>query len=200
MRVATIRRADALQALSHPLRVRVLEELRRPASAAEVARRLGESRQKVNYHLKELERAGLAEQVGERRAGNFVESLYRSVARSFVVSPEVAWADPRRVRAMRDQHSLESLVLLGERLQRDAAALLDRAAFEGEEIPSASVVAEVHFESEEDRTAFLKEYLSSLGRLVERFGGSEGEPYRMLVVAYPDPETGSDSEGEEEGT
>jgi DNA-binding transcriptional ArsR family regulator len=37
-----------VQALAHPLRVRILDELREPVSAAEVARRVGERRQNVN--------------------------------------------------------------------------------------------------------------------------------------------------------
>jgi MOSC domain-containing protein YiiM/biotin operon repressor len=80
-----------LHAVSHPLRVRILDELREPASAAEVARRLGESRQNVNYHLKELERGGLVYRVGERRAGGFVESLYRASATAVVVTSAGPW-------------------------------------------------------------------------------------------------------------
>src|SRR5712691_4740611 len=129
-RVHVLHDIESLQVLGHPLRVQILEALREPRSAAAVARRVGESRQRVNYHLKELERARLVEPVGERRSGNFIETLYRAVAGSFVVSPDVAWSDPRRVEALRQQHSLEKLVNVGERLQRDAVALLDRAAFD----------------------------------------------------------------------
>jgi len=39
----------ALQALAHPVRVRVLEALRSPSSAAAVAREVGEPRQNINY-------------------------------------------------------------------------------------------------------------------------------------------------------
>src|SRR5262245_23815025 len=59
--------AETLQALSHPTRVAILEALREPASAASVARTIGQPRQRVNYHLKELEHAGLVERVGEER-------------------------------------------------------------------------------------------------------------------------------------
>jgi DNA-binding transcriptional ArsR family regulator len=85
----------ALHALAHPLRVRILEQLREPASAAELARRLGESRQNLNYHLKELERGGLVRRVGDRPAGGFTETLYEANADSVVVSAggPVALAD-----------------------------------------------------------------------------------------------------------
>ena len=185
--VRTINDPDELQALSHPLRVRILDALREPDSAAAVARRVGEARQKVNYHLKELERSGLVVRTGERRNGNFVESLYRSSARTLVVSPRAAWGDPRRLAAMADQLSLENLVNLGERLARDAAVLLDRAAFDGAEIASAAVEAELAFESEADRAAFLDEYLATIGPLVKKYGTKGGAPYRVAVAVYPNP-------------
>lgn len=181
----TVEDAAALQALAHPLRIRILEALRAPESAAGVARRIGEPRQKVNYHVKELERAGLVRQTGERRAGNFVETLYEAVARTVLISPRVAWSDPARLEALRAQISLERLVDVGEHVQRDAALLLDRAAFDGEQIASASVEADVHFASEDDRAAFLREYVDALRELCERYGVSEGAPYRVVMAAYP---------------
>jgi DNA-binding transcriptional ArsR family regulator len=172
------------------MRVQILEALREPASAAAVARSIGQPRQKVHYHLKELAAAGLIEPLGERRVGNFVESLYRAVARTFLVSPEVAWAGPRRAEALGRQHSLQTLVLLGERLQRDAALLLDRAAFEGEQVASASVVAEARFASEAEREAFLGEYLRATAELLDKYGVKDGVAYRVLLAAYPEAEGG----------
>ena len=187
--VHAVREPEQLQALVHPVRVQILAALREPAAAATVARGIGQPRQKVNYHLKELERAGLVEQVGERRVGNFIESVYRAVARTFLVSPEVTWADPRRLEALRSQHSLQTLVLLGERLQRDAASLLARAAFDGEEIASASVLAEAHFAGEAEREAFLAEYVRATAELLEKYGQKEGAAYRVVLATYPEVES-----------
>jgi hypothetical protein len=128
--------------------------------------------------------------MGERRVGNFVESLFRSVARTFLVSPEVTWADGRRSETLASQHSLGMLVLLGERLQRDAAVLLDKAAFDGEEIASASVIADARFAHEEEREAFLSEYLHATSRLLEKYGNKKGAAYRVLLAAYPEAEGG----------
>ena len=191
-RVHLVETPEALQALAHPVRVRVLEALRAPGSAATAARAVGQPRQNVNYHLKELERAGLVRKVGERRNGNFIEALYQSVAPTIVVSPRAAWADPRRAAALREQLSLEHLVLVGERLGRDAAALLDRAAFDGEEIASAAVEADVHFADEAERAAFMREYLQLIGPLLRKYGNRDGTSYRVVLAAYPS--------GEEEGT
>ncbi len=183
---------EALQVLGNPLRVQILEALREPSSAAAVARQIGQPRQKVNYHLKELEGAGLIRHVRERRVGNFVESLFQAVARSFLVSSEVAWSDPRRLEALTRQHSLQTLFVLGERLQRDAAVLVDRAAFGGEEIASASVTAEVGFADEAEREAFLDDYLKATTELLDRYGKKGGDQYRVILAAYPKAEGGKE--------
>jgi DNA-binding transcriptional ArsR family regulator len=185
---------EVLAVLGHPLRIRILEALREPASAATVAREVGQPRQNVNYHLKELERAGLVVPVEERRVRNFIETRYQAVARSFVVSPQIAWADPRRIDALRSQHSLERLVLVGEQVQRDAAALLDRAAFDGEQIASAAVEVDVHFADERDRAAFLDEYLQAIRELTARHGARDGLPYKVVVAAYPIADTGTEEQ------
>jgi DNA-binding transcriptional ArsR family regulator len=185
--VHTIDDPDALQAVAHPLRIRILDALREPDSAAGVARRLGEARQKVNYHIKELERAGLLRHRGDRRNGNFVETLFQSTARTLVVSPRAAWGDPRRLAALVDQLSLEHLVTLGERLERDAAVLLDRAAFDGATIASAAIEGEVFLDTDRDRAAFLKEYLAAVGPVLKKYSTGSGTRYRVALAAYPDP-------------
>jgi DNA-binding transcriptional ArsR family regulator len=178
---------DEVQALTHPVRLAVLGALREEDSAAGVARAIRQSRQLVNYHLKELERAGLVERAGERRKGNFVEQLYRSVAASFTISPRLAWSGPERSRVLRDQVSLDHLVAMGERLQRDASDLLDRAAFDGEQIDSASVDADVRFADDAARSAFMTEYLALLGPLLKKHGSRAGAPFRVALAIYPDP-------------
>jgi len=187
-RVHTVRDGETLRALTHPTRIALLEHLREPASAAAIARKLGQPRQRVNYHLRALHDAGLVEKVGTQRHGNFVESLYRAAARSFVVAPEVAWADPRRTDALRRDQSLETLVTLGARLQHDAVALLDRAAFDDEPIPSAAVSAETWFAGERERAAFLREYLEATRKLVEKYGGAEGSAFRVVLAVHPNVE------------
>jgi len=185
----------SLHALTHPVRVRMLDLLREAQSAASVARAIREPRQKVNYHLKELERGGLVRPAGERRKGNMTEQLYQAVAGTFLVSPRVAWTDGRRGAALQDQASLAALVELGERLQRDAAELLDCAAFDGHEIPSASVSAEISFRDAAARGAFMTEYLEALGPLLRKHGAgrSAGAKYRLAMAVYPDPSGRSES-------
>ena len=86
------------------------------------------------------------------------------------MSPRLAWGGEDRDRALRDQVSLEQLVALGERLQRDAGELLDRAAFDGEQVASATVEGELTFSDEAARSAFMTEYLAMLGPLLKKHG------------------------------
>ncbi len=187
-RATTISAAGAVEALAHPIRRRVLAALRQPDSAASVARAIGLPRQKVNYHLKELERAQLVRPSGERRKGHLIEKLFQAVAGSFVVSPRFAWDDEQRERTLRDQVALARLVDLGEQIQRDASGLLDRAAFDGAQIPSASVEAEIRFADEAARSGFMTEYLAALGPLLSKYGSRDGRGFRVALATYPDPE------------
>lgn len=59
----------ALKAVAHPLRVRLLGELRTngPATATELAGRLGESSGATSYHLRQLARYGFVEADPDRR-------------------------------------------------------------------------------------------------------------------------------------
>ncbi len=187
-RTKTISDPGAIEALNHPIRRQVLAALREPDSAAGVARTIGLPRQKVNYHLKELARSSLVRETGERRKGHLIEKLYEAVAGSFVVSPRIAVDSEKRERALRDQVSLQRLVSLGEQLQQDAIGLLDRAAFDEEEIPSASVEAEICFDSEEARSQFMEEYLAALGPLLSKYGSKTGREFRVGLAVYPNPE------------
>jgi DNA-binding transcriptional ArsR family regulator len=179
---------EQVAAVAHPVRARILEALRTPDTAASVARRFGRSRQYVGYHLKELERLGLVRRAGERRKGNFLEQLYESTARRFVVSSRFATDPGRLASVFRDQVSLSQLLDLGERLQRDAAELVDLAAFEGRKIPSASVEAELRLPDEAARAAFMTELVAALKSLLAKHGRKEGQRFRVALAAYPELE------------
>ena len=67
-----------MRALAHPTRVRMLHLLRaEPLSASELARRLGIRFGSAQYHLRSLERAGIALRVGERSRRGGTESCSR---------------------------------------------------------------------------------------------------------------------------
>jgi hypothetical protein len=184
--VLTLDDPAAIAAATHPVRAAILAALREPGTAAAAARSTGQSRQNAAYHVRELAKVGLLVHAGERQHGNFREQLWVAAAPTIVVSPRCTWgADPQRAAALADQLSLGTLVEQGEQLQRDAAALLDRAAFDGEEIPSASVASNIRFATEEDRAAFLRDYVVAMEALTARHGSREGDAFRVVLAAYP---------------
>src|SRR5262249_27651458 len=104
-RVSTPGRAAALL---HPLRLRLLSMARDPASASEMARRLGLPRQRVNYHVRALERAGVLKAAGRLRKRNMIEQRYVATARAFVLSPRILGPVGADWRAIEDTGSAES--------------------------------------------------------------------------------------------
>ena len=79
--------ADAAVVLD-PIRLKLLENLTKPQSAASLSRLLDIPRQKINYHLRELERIGMVKETETRKRGNCTERLMIATATKFLVSPE----------------------------------------------------------------------------------------------------------------
>ena len=118
--VDVLRRADQAASLfSHPLRLKLLEQLIEPDSASGLARKLGVPRQVLNYHLKALEAAGLLQFVVERPRGGLKERVMRAAASAFLISPEVMGGvapDPKR---LQDRFSWAYLIAAAARIVRD---------------------------------------------------------------------------------
>lgn len=182
-----VRSPEQAAALLNPLRAEILAHTREPASAAEVARKIGDSPQRINYHLKALEKVGLVRRVGTRQVRNLVEVLYQAIAKSFLLSEAVgldSWAAER----IKEQGSLAHLITLSERIRRDALLLMEQSETE-REIPSASLQMKVHLDSEERRNAFLRDYAAMLEELVSRYGAAEDSDenaFRVTAVIYPE--------------
>jgi len=79
----------AARCLLHPVRLRIVEHLVSPDSASGVGRRLKLPRQKVNYHLRELERHGLVRLVREARHGAGTERRLQARARAYALGPRL---------------------------------------------------------------------------------------------------------------
>ena len=76
------------KAFSHPLRLRILEQLADDAlTNEELARALGEQSGKLYFHTRRLLDAGLIVLDRTRQKGPITEKLYRAAARRFVAAP-----------------------------------------------------------------------------------------------------------------
>jgi DNA-binding transcriptional ArsR family regulator len=186
--------------LIDPSRRELLERLHEPGSAASLARELGLPRQRVNYHLRALERAGLVSCVAEQRKGNCTERMMRATARAFVLSPEVLGGLGLSPGASADRASAVALVGAAAETIRSVAALERKAVQEGKRFATLSLEATVRFASAEARAAFAVELTDAVAALVARFHDDRapaGRTFRLVVGTHPTapaqaPSTGAD--------
>lgn len=180
----------AAEASLDPIRSRILAALAEPGSAAMLAVRLALPRQKVNYHLKELERHGLVELAEERRKGNVTERVYRATAASYVISPSALAAvspDPSRAP---DQLSARWLLAVGARLVQEVGMLLTGAARARRRVSTFGIDAEVRFATAADRATFTDELARAVAALVARHHDENapgGRSHRLVVGLHQIP-------------
>ncbi|WP_410615623.1 ArsR/SmtB family transcription factor [Amycolatopsis sp. lyj-109] len=178
---------DALKAVTHPLRRRILGVLSAgPATATKLAQALGENTGATSYHLRELARFGFVEDVPELARGK--ERWWRTRRR------DIRW--PRR-----SEQSAESRMLFDD-MQRqgfeDDLEKLNRFAEEREELPGGWPDALLFARgatwlTEEELQRLWHDYME----LFRRYWRTEGdrsddrspEARRVLVrwLAFPDP-------------
>jgi DNA-binding transcriptional ArsR family regulator len=186
--VTVIEDPAAAEASLDPVRARLLAELAEPASATSLAARLGLPRQKVNYHLRALERHGLVELVAERRRGNCTERLLRATAAAYVISPAALPAvqpDPARAP---DRLSARWLLALAARLVREVGGLITGAAAAGKPLSTFALDGEVRFASAADRAAFAEDLANAVAGLLARYHDQTapgGRAHRVVIAVHP---------------
>jgi DNA-binding transcriptional ArsR family regulator len=187
-RIGVIAEPEAARSALDPVRARLLAALAEPASASTAAKKVGLSRQKVNYHLHELEQHGLVELVEERRRGNMLERVLRASADSFVISPAVlAELSPDPGRSP-DHVSARWLLALAARLLREVGELVRGARAAGKPLATFAVDGEVRFASAADRAAFADELGEALRDLVARYHDENapgGRRHRVVIALHP---------------
>jgi DNA-binding transcriptional ArsR family regulator len=183
-----IQAPERAAALFDPARRQLLVRLHEPDSAAGLARKLGLPRQRVNYHLRELEKDGLVELVEERKRGNCTERLMRATARSFVIGPEALGVLGTTPEEAGDRLSAGYLMSLAARMLRDVAGLVGRARRESKRVATLALDAEVRFASAAARAAFAEELAEAVAALAARYNDDqapEGRSFRLVVGVHP---------------
>jgi DNA-binding transcriptional ArsR family regulator len=186
--VAVIESPAAAEVSLDPTRARLLAEMTEPSSATMLAGRIGLPRQKVNYHLKALERHGLVELVEERRKGNCTERLLRACAASYVISPSVLAAVEPNPAHSPDRLSARWLLALATRLVRDVGTLITGARKVRRPVATFAIDGEVRFASAADRAAFTEELsvaITSLSRKYHDETAGGGRSHRVVIAIHP---------------
>ncbi|MBT8487808.1 MAG: helix-turn-helix transcriptional regulator [Gemmatimonadetes bacterium] len=186
--LAILDRADTAAAVLSPVRRRILRALGEPGSATTVGQAIGLPRQKVNYHLRTLEEAGLVEHVEDRRKGNCTERIVKATATHYLISPSVlgALGDTPTQRA--DALSSDHLAAVSARTISEVAELRRRAAEAGKRLPTFSLETAVRFATPGDHAAFMEDLSNHVAALIARYhdeSESEGRWFRLALGSHP---------------
>ncbi len=186
--IDVVHQPDRAAALLHPLRQKILGALVEPGSASTLARTLGEPRQKINYHLRELEAHGFVELVEEKRRGNCLERIVRATATTYLINPDVMGSLGETPDEARDRFSSAYLIATCAQVIRDVAQMRRRAADVGKPLPTLTLQSDVRFRSATERNAFTEELAQAFAGLVARYHDDtapRGRLYRFALGAHP---------------
>ena len=165
-----------------PIRRRLLELLREPSSATQLAAALELPRQRVGYHLRELEKAGLVELVEERQRRGFTERIFR--AATLVIDPAVMG---QAFTGIQDQYAAEHLIEVAGGTVRDVARMQSAADADGKRLLTFTLEAEVRFAEPGDVHRFTDALTEAVRQVVEQFDTESGRPYRLIAGGHPAP-------------
>ena len=186
--VHVIKDPGQLAVLAAPIRQRILEALEEPGSASSVARRLGLARQKVAYHVRQLEENGYVRLLREEQRRGCTERIVQRSAQYLVASNEVfgrMGIDPER---LQNKFSSEYLIALAGQVAREVGEAQGAAERAGKPLPTLSTQVEIRLRSPQEREAFGRELLEAVARLAAKYHDAEhpdGRSYRLVVGAYP---------------
>lgn len=180
--------ARRVAAVLPPLRQQILGKLdQNPDSAAGLARAMGVPRQRLNYHVRELERAGFVELAETRQRRGCVERVLRPTARAYLLSPDLLGrlaADPD---AIRDRFSSAYLIASASRIMSDVSVLRRRAEREGKPLATFTLQTDIAFRSPADRTAFAGELADAVAQLAAKYHHEDpgSRRHRFVVSGHP---------------
>jgi DNA-binding transcriptional ArsR family regulator len=180
----------AAQAVLDPVRNRLLSELHLPASAADLASRVGMSRQKVNYHLRTLESHGLVRPAGEKRWGGLTERKLVASASAYLISPEALGSVAPGPDQKLDRLSASYLIAVAARAVREVGDLVRRASRAGKPLATLSIDTVIRFRSATERAEFSRELTEAVHHLAAKYHDSDapaGRPHRLVLMAHPEP-------------
>jgi DNA-binding transcriptional ArsR family regulator len=192
--VCYIEDVEQAMTLLKPLRLEILRWLDAPRTCPELAAEFEESAQKIYYHIKALQDAGLVEKVAEKRVRGAVEGYYQAKARSYWLAPKLVGA-VGGARQSRDQASLQVLLQLAEDVIEDTGKL-GSASEAGQHVPSLSLSAQIHLADSAQRAEFLQELQTTFQALALKYGIAQNDGdaeddtrksanFRLVMMCYP---------------
>jgi DNA-binding transcriptional ArsR family regulator len=174
------------KAIFKPIRLEILQLLGEARTCGDLAEGFNTSPQKIYYHIKILQEAGLVKKVREERVRGIMEGYYQASAASYMLSPGMVQQLGGAEQA-KQQLSLANLLNLTAQMQAEIAALSQSE----EEIPTIGLSAQIALSDPADRSAFMAELQESIQSLAEKYGARQKPPphpeeiYRLVLACYP---------------
>ena len=182
---------DRVRLALSPIRRQLLQRLRQPASATELAAETDMSRQRVNYHLRALEAAGLVDLVEERRRRGCTERVLAARADAFVVDPSVMPGSVSSLAASaaaQDRYAAEHLIGTAAGVVRDVARMRTEAEKAGRRLLTFTIETEVRLAAPGDLERFTAELAEAVEAVAARFTAQAGgRRYRVVAAGHPAP-------------
>lgn len=184
-----INQIDQAKALFKPIRIDILKLLTEPRTCPELGEVFSASPQKIYYHIKALEKAGLVVKVREERVRGIMQGYYQAAANSYWLSPGMV-AELGGTKQTQDQMSLSYLLALAGDIQKDVAALIQSK----DQTPTLGVSAQIELADQDQRAAFMTELQETLQALAQKYGRKDiddeiqaGQVFQLALAAYPQP-------------
>jgi hypothetical protein len=188
--VGVIREAPKAGVLLKPLRREILARAQAPVSAAGIAAAMNKPRQVINYHVRELAKAGFLRRAGRVRKRGLVEQRYVVSAKAFVLAAEVLGdLDVTAGPASADKASASYMLMLATRLQQELSESWRRAESSGAALPLLSLDSEFGFASAADRARFATALTHAVTKAVADHtvtpSRARDGKYRLVLGCYP---------------
>lgn len=180
--------ADRAHTLFHPARLQILQELNEPASSTSLAKKLKQPRQRVNYHLRELEAQNLVELKEEKVKGSVTERIYQRKGKSFTISPAAFGNMQVNAETIQDKFSSNYQIARATKIIEELHGLQEGADKAQLKLPTLSLDVDIRFASAQARNEFSTELTETIQTLVEKYQNnqvSNGRWFTFYLGAYP---------------
>ena len=172
---------EQVKSLAVPLRVRMLKLLNEvPMTVSDLAEALDERRNRLYYHVTELEKNGILEVAETRQKGNLIEKLYQPAARLFRIDPSIFQQGSQGQEVF-----FQTASSLTDNTLRDIQDAIARELFIPEEMQQTVSLNVDYRLSREDAALLSREVMDLMKRWKERSAESPGERRtRLSVIVY----------------
>lgn len=178
---------EGLKAITHPLRLQLLERLKQAQTVKELAAALGIPPTKLYYHVNSLEEKGFIRVVDMQIVSGIIEKQYQAAAHHYVID------DKMLATTSDDEGQVEALLrtffkTVQREFQQSLRAGLVNLKEKGQPQQGSLLQVNFHLSQEQARAlydrldALLQEY-DALSR--ENEGSSQSQLYNLAVAYFP---------------